>query len=436
MTQIHKNYEINVLKEENLFRELNVVFAAENLRKIFDSELDKVSSEAQLKGFRPGKVPRDFIMQEFGPRVYQEQISKLVNDSIGEVLDEEGIEFLQHCDKLEKLDHNNIEEIKIGIKGEKMPEFEFPALQDLEVDFIKLSEQEIVEKELQKEIQNWKDNQFIDSKKNHKIADGDRVTINFDGKIEDKSFEGGTGKDLKVIIGKNQLMSGLEPQILGMKVGEKKDCTFTMNESPKDKSLHGKEVKMNMEITKIEVKNSKMSDEDLIKALGHKDAAELQQKAQESLQNSAKNMLASLNRKSLFDKLDEILSFELPQIILKKELENLAKNSKKSTKENEKVAQRRVKLAIFLIKFARQNGISLDQQDVVNYIMKESYSNPQVMQQMVGLYQKDRNFQQMINNSIIEGKSADLVEKTVKRNERELGAIEIKELYEKMEKEE
>lgn len=431
-------YSVNLVKEDGLYCEYNASFSGEGLNNLFNEEVDRVKQQIRLNGFRPGKVPRDYIIKQYGEGIFQDTVTKFVNEKVSEIIQEKGVEFLQECSKIEGLKMGACEDLQITIKGEKMPEFIDLDLESLEVDNIELSADGISADDVAKAIQKIKDHEYCDAPENHGIADKNRVKIDFDGKIDGESFEGGTGKDLRVTIGKNELMPGLEPQILSMKVGDKKECTFVMPETHKDDKLRNKEVKMMMEITGIEVIDENLSDDDLLKRLKIENWEKLEENVRNNLLRTAESQVKFLNRKNLFDKLDAQLDFELPKFVLEKELKHLTEKTAKDEDVDEEkrsqIAKRRIKLAIFLIKMARKYNVSVEEQDIFNYMMNECGNDQNRLKRMIEEFQKNQNFRSSVNNVIIEGKAADLVEKTVKKNNKNCSYDEIEQLYEEASK--
>lgn len=427
-------YSVNLTKQEGLYCEYEVLFSGDGLNDLFDKEIDDAQKKAKLNGFRPGKVPRIHIMKQYGEGIFQETVTKFVNEKINDVIQENGIEFLQSCSKIDDLKMGDCKDLTITIKGEKMPEFKDLDLNDFETESVEMLEDSITDKDIQEAIQKIKEHEYCQAPEDSCIADKNRVTIEFDGKIDGESFEGGTGKDLQVIIGNNQLMPGLEPQILGMKIGEEKECTFVMPETHKEEKLRNKEVQMMMKITSIEVVDDSLSDEDLIVKLKVESVEKLKENIKNNLIKSTESQIKFINRKNLFDKLDTNLDFELPKFVLEKELKQLSEkdvdNKEMNDDNREKIAKRRIKLAIFLIKLARKHNIEVVDQDIFNYMMNECGNDQQRLKMMIEELQKNQNFRSMVNNIIIEGKASDFVDNNIKKNAKKLSYGEIKKLYE------
>lgn len=427
-------YSVNLIKQKGLYCEYEVSFSGEGLNDVFSKEVENTQKKARINGFRPGKVPRDYIIKEYGDGIFQETVTKFVNEKVNDAINDNGVEFLQDCSKIDGLKIGSFEDLKVTFKGEKMPEFDDLDLENLETESVEILPDSVTDDDVQDAIQKIKNHEYCQAPEVHEISGKNRVKIDFDGKIEGESFENGTGKDLQITIGNNQLMPGLEPQILGMKVGEEKACSFIMPDTYKDKALRNKEVVMMMKITEIEVIDENLSDDDLIVKLKVESVEKLKENVKNNLAKQAESQVKFINRKNLFDQLDEKLDFELPKFVLEKELKQLREKTKNndemSDEKCEQISKRRIKLAIFLIKLARKHNIEVAEQDIFDHMINECGNDQQRLKNMIEEFQKNPNFRSMINNIIIEEKAADFVENNVKKNVKKISYSDIVKLHE------
>src|SRR5690606_34038700 len=219
-----KAMQVTESVNEGLKRELKVVIPAAELESRLSGRLDEMKSQVRLNGFRPGKVPVSFLRKTYGRSVMAEVVQQTVTETSQKALDERAerpafqpeIEFTEDKDEIENVMAGKAD-LAYTMAFEVIPPVEVMDLSTLELERLTT---EITDKDIDEAISRIAVNQREFAEKDGAAATGDRVTIDFVGKIDGEPFEGGRAEDAPLELGSNSFIPGFEDQLVGTKAGD------------------------------------------------------------------------------------------------------------------------------------------------------------------------------------------------------------------------
>ena len=205
---------------------------------------------------------------------------------------------------------------------------------------------------------------------------GDLVLFDYEGKIDDKAFDSGKGKDETVVLGSNKYIPGYEEQMVGLKVGEEKDIKVTFPNDYREKKLANKKAVFKLNIKDIQERVVKVPiDDQLAKELGEKNLDDLKKKIEEKIKADFQNLSSLKMRRQATELLLRATDFELPSKMVEEEINFLKSNAKdKKAKEIENLAKRRVKLGIIINSVSEVNKIVVEDADLTKQLLTRQKS--------------------------------------------------------------
>ena len=318
--------QVNNTLSEGLKREFTVFLAAQELEERLTAELATIKDRVKINGFRPGKVPVQHLRRVYGRSVMADVMQNLVNEANRKIVEDNGfrlamepkIEFPEDKDVVEAaMEARGNLEYKIQI--EILPTITLHDFAGIELhkQVVEPTEAEISEMLTQLASQNKR---FAAKEgKTVKAASGDRLVIDFVGKIDDVAFEGGSGTDVPLELGSNSFIPGFEDQLVGTKVGQDKQVKVAFPAEYGAAHLAGKDAVFDVTVKAIEAPVDVAIDDELAKAFGMESLDQLKERVKENIANDYAVASHSKVKKQLLDALDSQYSFDLPPTLLEQE---------------------------------------------------------------------------------------------------------------------
>lgn len=412
--------------------ELTIELETEEIKPHLIKAAPRLSSKHKVEGFRPGKAPYDLIKQRFGEgAILEEAFDDIVRATYVEALGKE---------KLDPIDMPQIDIVKLAPGNPliyKATISLLPKVSICDIGGIKVEKKEIKvdEKKVDTTIKRIAESRRIEKPVNREIQDTDIVELDMELLQNNVPIEGGTAKGHKVIIGEPHYVPGFDKELLKLKKGDKKKFEITFPKEHYNKQLAGKPVACKVEILGVYEKETPKIDDEFAKTLGKfKDLKELKKQIKDNLEEEAKIKEQERQETEMLEKLAEKSSFdEIPDIILKEELRkmiaelegNLANegvkfqdylNHIKKTEEEMKneflpQAEKRVKIALLLKKYAEKNEIKASEKEVDNEIEKiiAYYPNDLEVQNQI----KSDHYKNYLRNTIANKKTINALKKEI-----------------------
>ncbi len=240
---------------EGLKRELKVVIPAKDMEARMNERLAETKDKVRINGFRPGKVPVAHLKKMYGKSIMAELVNEIVRDQPTEILSGRGEKSATQPEVAMTEDEAEAEKI---LSAEA--DFEFtlsyeviPAIELKDIDGIKVTREvvEIAESEVTEQILKIAESARTYETKKGKAANGDRVTMDYLGKVDGEAFDGGKDEDAELVLGSNRFIPGFEEQLVGLKAGDEKVITVTFPAEYPAANLAGKEATFDITVKDV-----------------------------------------------------------------------------------------------------------------------------------------------------------------------------------------
>jgi len=430
---------VNVETLEKLERKITLTLPVDAIQNEVNTRLKRMARQVKMDGFRPGKVPFNVVAQRYGYSVHYE----VMNDKVGEAFAVAANEA-----KLRVAGQPRISESETSPEGvvafdavfEVFPEVTIGDLASAEIEKVSTEvSQAAVDKTV--EILRKQRRTFAQRAQDQAAQDGDRVTINFEGKIDGELFEGGKAEGFQFIVGDGQMLKEFEDAVRGMKSGESK--TFPLN-FPADyhgKDVAGKTADFLVTVNKIEAANLPEVDEAFAKSLGIADGTVegLQADIRKNLEREVKFRVLARNKQAAMDALVAKSELDLPKASVQAELERLVEGARADLKQRgvkdadqapipeelfRPQAERRVRLGLVVAELVKANKLQATPEQVMAHIneLAASYEKPA---DVVRWYQGDRNRMAEVEAIVLENNVTDFVLSQAKVTEKVVAFDEL-----------
>ena len=435
---------------EGLKREFEVIITNSELNKLVDEKLNNIAKEANLPGFRPGKVPVSVVKNRFGKQVLGEVVKESVDNVTKDTMEKNKLTPSSQP-KIEIISFEEGEDLKAKLSVEIMPEFEIPDLSNLEIikPIVEVTDKDIndaVEKIAKENI----GTKTI--KKDRSAKKGDTVVIDFLGKVDGIPFEGGEAKGHNLKLGSNSFIPGFEDGLVGSKVGKKVSVAVTFPEDYQAKNLAGKKAIFETTINEIKEDVELVINDEFAKTLGMADLKALKSAVADQITKQHDQASREKSKRQILDKLADNISFDLPETLEKEEYNNICKAMNPNAKPDEsskdyiknqelkpdrgmkkeekqdasEIAKRRVRLGLLLSEIGRKNNIKVEEEDTRNAMMKEIQKYPGQEKQVMDYFKNNPEAQQQLSGPIFEDKIIDFILELANTKEK---VVSLDELY-------
>jgi len=431
---------------QGLKREYKVVVNAAELDQELNAKLADMSKRANIKGFRPGKVPVPHLRRVYGRSAMAEVVQEAIDKRSKALLEEKNIKPAYQPEVKLPEDQAEVNAIMDGkgdlafsVAVEVIPEFEVKDHAGLSLTRHVV---EVTDDHIGETLQRLSSQQKTFEDKEGAAEKGDRLTINFVGTIDGVAFDGGTADDVALEIGSGQFIPGFEDQLIGAKAGDDVTVNVTFPETYGVKELAGKAASFATKVTKVEGPKETAIDDDFAKKLGFEDLAKLKDMVKERMAAEFGQMTNMKLKRDVLDALDKEYTFELPEKLVEAEFngiwnalqQEMARSSKSFADENtteedarkeyRAIAERRVRLGLVLGTMGEKEGVQVSEQELQNALMNRMRQFPGQEKQVIDYYRKNPGamvelrgplFEQKVVDALVS--KANVTEKTVSKDE-------------------
>ena len=423
--------KVTVDSKKGLKTNLKVFVEKKTIEEKMGVRLTELSKTVNLKGFRPGKVPADVLKRQFGKAVYGEVLDQILKETSTKAIEEKKIKVAGQP-KLDLKSYGEGKDLNYTLEIDELPSIKLKSIENIKfIDY----EIKVTEKEIEKRIDDIAKNQnnFKDKNENETAKNGDLVAFDYDATIENKSFEGGQGKNTQIVLGKDLFIKGFDKQLLGVKKNQVKEVTATLPENYPKKEFVNKKANFKCKILNVKKPETVKVDDQFAKNLGAKDLKDLKQLTNKQIENQYKMSLEELSKEKILNQLETMHDVQLPDNLVQQELtiisQHLKKEDKeKNKKESEKIAKKRIKLGLILNELGEQNNLKVDEQELRNEIQKQVHSMPDQQKQVLEYYQKNPSATTNLRGSIYEEKIINLIKQKSKQTKKTISIKEAEEI--------
>ena len=277
---------------------------------------------------------------------------------------------------------------------------------------------------------------FVPRDAGGKAETGDRVVIDFTGKIDGAPFDGGSGGDVGVNIGSNTFIPGFEDQLIGVAAGEQRQINVTFPQTYPAQHLAGKAAEFDVTAKSVEAPKPVVVDEDFAKSLGLDSLAKLNEMVKERLVREHAATSRQRMKRKLLDELDARHKFAAPPSLVEDEFNNIWKTIQddlaaqkrtfadegttedKAKEEYRGIAERRVRLGLVIAEIGERNNIKVSDEELSRAVMERARQVPGREQEIWEFYRKNPEALASLRAPIFEEKVVDFVLELAKVNEK------------------
>lgn len=433
---------------DGLKREFKVVLPAQDLADRLAAQLEDLKGKVQIKGFRPGKVPASHLRRVYGRSVMGDLIQELVNEGNRRIIEEHKVKLAMQPEIVFPEDKEKVEaimeargDLEYSVKVEVLPEISVGEFSGIAVT---REVAEVPDSEIDEAIQRMasQNKPFSPKADGAKATKGDRVVIDFIGKIDGVPFEGGTGTDIPVELGSDSFIPGFEDQLVGVKNGDTLVINATFPDNYSAPHLAGKAATFETTVKAVEEPGEVKIDDEFAKGFGLEDLAKLKDAIKGSIVNEWTAVSRRKLKRQLLDALDTQYNFELPPTLVEQEFNGIWQNVEQELKtagktfadedtteeqaraDYRKIAERRVRLGLVLAEIGEQAKIQITDDELTKGVIERARQFPGQEKLVWDFYSKNPQAMAEIRAPIFEEKvidhilgTAKVTDKTVSKDE-------------------
>ena len=431
--------KVTVENKKGLNKDLKIFIDKKTMNSYLDEKYEEIKGTVNLKGFRPGKVPREILKRQFGQAVFNEVLDKVLKDTTSKALQENKIKPAGQP-KLDLKTYGEDKDLEYVISVTELPKIEIKSLENIKFDEYLVK---IDEKETEKRINEIAKNQpnFKEALDNSKAKNGDLVVFDYTATVNEKTFKGSEGKNTQLTLGKDLFLKGFDKQLIDVKKGEERTVEAILPENFPEKDLINKKAKFKCKITSVKNPEAVKVNDEFAKNLGAKDLNDLKILISKQINDEYKNSLDRLSKNQILKELEKIKINEIPENLIEEEVKILSQgmseeDAKKSRKNFEEIAKKRIKVGLILNEFGEQNKIKVTEQELQAEVQKQLRMMPGQEKMVMDFYQKNQSALASLRGTVYEEKIMNLIKEKGKSNKKEISKEEAEKILKQSQKQE
>jgi len=430
---------VNVETLDKLERKITLTLPVGEIQSEVDSRLKRLARTVKMDGFRPGKVPLSVVAQRYGYSVHYEVMNDKVGQAFAVAANEANLRVAGQP-KITEKEGAAEGELAFDAVFEVYPEVKIGDLSEAEIEKIGT---EVTDAAIDRtlDILRKQRRTFAQRAQDAAAQDGDRVTVDFEGKIDGEPFEGGKAEDFAFLVGEGQMLKEFEDAVRGMKVGESKTFPLAFPADYHGKDVAGKTADFLVTVKKIEASNLPEVNEAFAKSLGIADATVegLRADIRKNLEREVKFRLLARNKQAVMDALVAKAELDLPKSIVQSEIDRMIEAQRselkaRGLKDVEKLpipddivrpqAERRVRLGLVVAELVRANDLGAKPEQIKSHVeeLAASYERPA---DVVRWYMGDNRRLAEVEAIVIENNVTDFVLSKAKTVEKQVAFDEL-----------
>ncbi len=423
--------KVTIENKKGLNKDLKILIDKETMNSYMDEKYEEIKGTVNLKGFRPGKVPKEVLKRQFGKAVFGEVLDKVLKDTSTKALEENKIKPAGQP-KLDLKTYGEDKELEYVLSVTELPKVDIKSLENIKFDQYTVK---IDDSETDKRIKEIAKNQpnFKDAKPETKAKEGDLVALDYKATVDGKEFKGNEGKNTQLTLGKDLFLKGFDKQLIGAKKDDEKIVEATLPENFPEKDLVNKKAKFNCKILNVKQPEEVKIDDSFAKNLGAKDLKDLKSLISRQINDEYKNSLDQLSKNQILKEIDKIKVEEVPENLIQEEVKILSQGMpedqvKKNKKTFEEKAKTRIKTGLILNEFGEKNQIKVSEVEIQNEVQKQLRMMPGQEKIVMDFYQKNPSAVASLRGTVYEEKILNLIKEKGKANKKEISKSEAEKI--------
>ena len=412
--------EVAVEIRAPLERRMDVEVPEERISQEIDSRLRNMKTSARLPGFRPGKVPMKIITKRFGPQVREEVIGELIRSSFLDAVAQRNLRPAGGP-KIDPITATPGQGVRYTAVFEIYPEITLNALEELAINRLQAT---VEEADIERMIGVLQDQHREWSDVTREATNGDRITVDFLGKIDGKEFAGGKAEGLELELGKRGFIDGFSEGLVGTLAGTSRALNLQFPEEYPEETLAGKPVEFDVCVQKVQEGLRPAIDEEFIKKFGVEDgtAESFREEVRRNMERELENTIKAMTKERVFSALIEHNPIEIPQALMEGETQRMVERHQNELRMRgldparfpiepsplSDEAKRRVHLSLLLIEFIKTNELRPDSVQVRAEVERiaVSYEEPH---QVINWFYAEPGRLEEIESRVVEDAAVELI---------------------------
>ena len=420
---------VTVEETGTLERQMKVKLPAENIAKKVEQRLKEVGKTAKIKGFRPGKVPPNVLRQHYGAQVRQEVLSELMGESYRDAVKQENLNPVAQP-QIQPEVAGSDEYFEYTATFEVLPDVKLKGLEKIEVTVpnvqIKDADCDDMLTNLRRQKATWEEVQ-------RKSAEGDRVVVDFEGKLKGESFQGGSGKEVPVVLGDGQMLPEFEKALYGVVAGAEKSIKFRFPKEYHSEELSGQKVDFDIVVHRVEEQELPPLDNSLAEIYGVEEGGleKLTNDVKENMEREAEQRGRGDIRNQAMEGLLDANPVEVPKALIDQEAHAMQHEAMRQLgiedhaqapeiKNFTENAEKRVQLSLLIGKLVDENNIEVDS-DRVRERVEQLCAGYENADEMVRSYLADPQVMAQLEPMVIEEQVVDWIIQNGKERTKRVG---------------
>lgn len=423
--------KVTIENIKGLNKDVKVFIDKETMNSHMDEKYEEIKSTVNLKGFRPGKVPKEVLKRQFGKAVFGEVLDKVLKDTSAKALEENKIKPAGQP-KLDLKTYGEDKELEYVMSVTELPKVETKSLESIKFDQYSVK---IDDSETDKRIKEIAKNQpsFKEASPGTKAKEGDIVTLDYNATVDGKEFKGSEGKNTQLTLGKDLFLKGFDKQLIGVKKDDEKIVEATLPENFPEKELVNKKAKFICKILNVKNPEEVKINDDFAKNLGAKDLNDLKTLISKQINDEYKNSLDQLTKNQILKEIEKIKVDEIPENLIEGEIKILSQGMSEDEAKKNKVkftetAKTRIKTGLILNEFGEQNKIQVSEQEIQAEVQKQLRMMPGQEKMVMDFYQKNPSALASLRGTVYEEKILNLIKEKAKPNKKEISKAEAEKI--------
>ncbi|MEZ5857205.1 MAG: trigger factor [Hyphomicrobiaceae bacterium] len=440
--------QVSVENAEGLKRTLKVIIGQGELGERFTARIGEVKDTIQLKGFRRGKVPTAHIKKVYGRSLMAEVLQKAVQESTEQAITErkERPAIEPKVDLPE--DQEAIEQVMSGqrdlaysVSFEVLPEIKITDLKALELERMTA---DVPDEDVDKALESLAErNTTHEAEEGRAAGDGDRLTIDFVGRIDGTEFDGGKAEDLPLVIGQGGFIPGFEDGLKGAKAGEERIVKADFPADYQMAALAGKTAEFTVKVKEVARPVKPEINEEFAKGFGAESLDDLKARVRDQITREFEQVSRAKMKRVMLDALDKAHDFPLPPTLVDNEFEGIwrdltqrmeqakrtfadeGKTEDDVRAEYRKIAERRVRLGLLLGEIGSEAKVDVTQDELRNALFAEARRFPGQEKMVYEYFQNTPGAIAQLRAPLFEDKVVDYIAGEAKVTEKKVPKDEL-----------
>jgi trigger factor len=425
--------QVSVSATGGLERRLEVAVPATEVANEVEQRLKQISRTARLKGFRPGKAPLPVVRKQFGEQVHAEVVSDLMRSTFAQAVNQEKLKPAAGP-RIEPITMPPGADLKFAAIFEVLPEVRVQPPEGINIEKPAVS---VTEADVDAMIESMRRQRPVFTPVERGAQQTDRVILDFQGRLDGRSFEGSDGTDVSIVIGSRQSMPELEEGVKGGVAGEQRTIPVTFPAEHPNKTLAGRTAELHLSIKKVEQQSLPAVDEEFCRAYGVEEGGipELRAEVRKSMERELADVIRNRVRTQVLDALYRENPIDVPRALVDEQVQQMQIDAARRTGAKdasqipprqpfEEPARRRVALGLLMGHIVQAEGIKPDRERVQSRLsdLVASYPNPDEARRA---YLQSQDAMRQIESAVLEDQVVDWVAGRAQVTQRPLSFKEL-----------